>query len=97
VNSPKPIVFIDFGTGIPGAEIVVYSLPDDASLEKVFRRDGGHAWAVRRFSSVLNRQGEFEYEPMPSVRDKAFLSRCRFDTAEEAAAVYRDFLTRTEK
>lgn len=97
MNSPKSVAFIDFGTGIPGAEIVTYSLPDDATLEKVLRRDGGHAWAVRRFSSVLNRQGEFEYEPMPSDRDEAFLSRCRFDTAEDAAAVYRDFLTRGEK
>ena len=36
-------------------------------------------WAVRRGDSVLNTDGEWEYEPMSSHRDNEFLDRTRFD------------------
>jgi hypothetical protein len=44
----------------------------------------GERWAVRRLSSCLNSDGEWEYEPMPSSRNDAFYARCRFDTLEAA-------------
>lgn len=45
-------------------------------------------YAVRRGSSVLSHDGEWEYEPMPSQRDDAFIARCRFGSFDAAAAAY---------
>lgn len=48
---------------------------------------GEGLWAVLEDGSFcLNRDGEFEYEPMPSSRDDAFLKRCRFTLCEAVAA-----------
>ena len=44
----------------------------------------GEKWAVRRLSSCLNKEGEWEYEPIPSSRDDDFYARCRFDSLDEA-------------
>lgn len=44
----------------------------------------GEKWAVRRGGAVLNKEGEWEFEPMPSRRDGAFYGRCRFDSMNEA-------------
>ena len=46
----------------------------------------GEKWAVRRNSSCLNKEGEWEYEPIPSSRDDEFYARCRFDSLDEAIA-----------
>lgn len=40
-------------------------------------------WAITRGNSTLNRDFEWEYEPMPSGRDDDYLKRNRF-TFEEA-------------
>lgn len=48
----------------------------------------GEKWAVRRMSSCLAKDGEWEYEPIPSSRDDAFYASCRFDSLEEALAAY---------
>lgn len=40
------------------------------------------SWAVKKMGSVLNREGEWEYEPSPSNRDDEFFARCRFTEAE---------------
>jgi hypothetical protein len=52
----------------------------------VDRRDGfnGTKWAVLDRGLVLNKSGQWEYEPIPSSRDDNFLARCRFDTFGEA-------------
>ena len=52
----------------------------------VNRRDGlnGTKWAVVDHGLVLNKSGEWEYEPIPSSRDDEFLARCRFDSFDEA-------------
>jgi len=42
------------------------------------------SWAVKDGNYCLNKDGEWEYEPMPSSRDEGFLKRCRFESAEEA-------------
>ena len=46
----------------------------------------GEKWAVRRNSSCLAKDGEWEYEPTPSSRDDEFYARCRFDSLAEALA-----------
>jgi hypothetical protein len=48
---------------------------------------GGDKWAVVHGGFVLNSEDEFEYEPLPSSRDEAFLARTRFrfDEAVERA------------
>lgn len=41
-------------------------------------RRGPDVWAIREGASVVNRDGEREFEPMPSSRDEAFIARTRF-------------------
>mgnify|MGYP001571258812 CR=1 FL=1 len=48
----------------------------------------GERWAVRRGSSCLNRDVEWEYEPLPSRRDDDFYARCRFESLDVAVAAY---------
>jgi len=43
------------------------------------------------FKEVLNKKGEWEYEPFPSNRSELFLSRTRYGL-EEAVEVVRDKL-----
>lgn len=48
----------------------------------------GARWTVRRHGYCLNREAEWEYEPMPSSRDDEFFGRCRFDSLEEAVEMW---------
>lgn len=52
-------------------------------------RRGSHGdaarWAVGFYGLVLNREGEWEYESMPSGRDEAFRQRTRFPLDEAFA------------
>jgi hypothetical protein len=48
-------------------------------------------WAIVRGPMCFNKQGEWEYEPMPSSRTIPFFARTRFPSAADA---FR-FLTRT--
>lgn len=73
------------------AEICAYELPGEVRIERATQRDGRHKWAVRRAGSCLNRDSEFEYEPLPSSRDDEFLARCRFDSAESAYAAWESY------
>ncbi len=70
------------------ASVVVesYSLENDPDviIRRVRQRDGAHLWAIRSGACCLNKSGEWEDEPIPSSRDDAFISRCRFDTAAVA-------------
>ncbi len=67
------------------AKVTEYEIDDSICVERVKQRAGSDKWAVRRLGGeVLNKQGEWEYEPMPSSRDDAFIERCRFDTALSA-------------
>jgi hypothetical protein len=45
---------------------------------------GDDLFAVRMHGRCLNKEGKWEYEPIPSSRDEDFLSRCRFETFEAA-------------
>jgi hypothetical protein len=48
-------------------------------------------WAIKDGGYCLNREGEFEYEPLPSDRDDAFLARCRWRTVAEALEAWEKF------
>ncbi len=49
------------------------------------------SWAVVYRSACINKDGELEYEPMPSSRDEGFYKRCRF-TLEEAEKIAKAYL-----
>ncbi|MBC8737176.1 hypothetical protein F6X40_10185 [Paraburkholderia sp. UCT31] len=63
-------------------------------LERVSARGGSFSWKVSRANDVLNRDGEWEWEPSPSGRTAEFLARCRFGSAEDALAFYESWRAR---
>lgn len=78
-------------------EVIAYQLelgPDcfpDIRLERCRQPEGPDRWAIRRSAFVLNKQRQWEYEPLPSSRTKAFYRRCRFDSIEKAVSCWRKF------
>ena len=44
----------------------------------------GEKWAIRTSGLCLNKNGEWEYETIPSKRDGVFYKRCRFDSLAES-------------
>ena len=56
----------------------------DVRLESVGQLDGSEKWAIREEGCCLNKQGEWEFEPLPSSRTDDFYDRCRWDTADAA-------------
>lgn len=48
------------------------------------QRDGSTLYAVTREEWTANRGGEWEEEPIPSSRDDAYISRCRWADFEDA-------------
>jgi hypothetical protein len=60
----------------------------EVTIESVARPDGPDRFAIRRGGAVLAKDGEWEYEPIPSSRDDDFFARCRYDSLEEATAFY---------
>lgn len=43
---------------------------------------GGDAWCIHNGSACFNRDGEWEYEPMPSSREDDFIARTRYSLTE---------------
>ncbi len=71
----------------PGVVVSAYQVGSGRNailVERVSQRDGSDLWAVRLHGQCLNKQGEWEAEPMPSSRDSDFLTRCRFATSDAA-------------
>lgn len=68
-----------------------YDLPDGAHIDRCRKRGGAGWWAIRRNGDCMNREGEYEYEPLPSSCDDDFLARCRFASAEEAYSTWSRF------
>lgn len=73
------------------AAISGYSIPtsdkrfaDEIQVQRTSRTDGPALWAVRLNGDCLNKSGQWEWEPLPSSRDDAFLDRCRFDSHSAA-------------
>lgn len=62
--------------------------PAYVTLDRVPQREGMPLWAIRESGACLNKQGEWELEPMPSSRTKAFFRRCRWKSAEVALAFW---------
>jgi hypothetical protein len=79
-----------------GLRVAAYDAGDGVHIVACNQRDGSRLWAVRDESRcvVLNKLGEWEYEPSPSSRDDAFLVRCRYATPLEARDAYMAFLTK---
>lgn len=48
------------------------------------QRDNSVLWSVSDGFNVLNKDGEWEYESMPSSRDDEFIARTRWPNADEA-------------
>lgn len=62
-------------------------------LEPVYQNDPGVIlWAIRRpYQSpgqCLNKNSEWEFEPIPSNRTEEFYQRCRFSSMVEAFAAW---------
>lgn len=49
------------------------------------------SWAIVKSRFCLNRDLEFEYEPLPSSRDEDFINRTRF-SLEEAKKILRKYI-----
>ncbi len=74
------------GLGLP---VAAYDASSTVQIVACRQRDGSRLWAVRDTSgSVLNKLGEWEYEPLPSGRNAEFLARCRYATPLEARDAY---------
>lgn len=59
-----------------GISPVEYAFSADERVRVAWR--GAAAWAITLDGACLNREGEWEHEPLPSSRDQAFFERCRF-------------------
>jgi hypothetical protein len=46
--------------------------------------EGPPKWVVKRDGYVMNKKGEFEYEPIPSSRTSKFINATRFKSYDEA-------------
>lgn len=63
---------------------------DNVFIEQRKQRDGSIKWVVIKGGNVLNRNGYWEYEPMPSSRSDKFISETRYDTVQEAIDYYNN-------
>jgi hypothetical protein len=53
-------------------------------------QDRGHGhWAVVDAGYVLNKEGQWEYEPMSSSRTEEFIRRTRYLSAEQALQAFK--------
>lgn len=71
-------------------KITTYQIPDTTGVmpkvEIAYRGDTG--WAVVDGSFVMNKEFEWEYEPLSSSRDDEFIARTRYESAEKAFEHY---------
>ena len=71
------------------AVISSYELPGGAHIMRMRQKNGTYKWAVKDGEhKSLSKKGFYAYEPMPSNRTPDFLEHCRFDSAEDAYAVW---------
>ena len=60
--------------------------------------DKGRIWAITQGNNIcLNKDGNWEYQPMPSNRSEAFLNRCRFGTEKQALRAYQKHILKHNK
>lgn len=65
--------------------IAAYDAGSGIKIEAAKQLDGSTLWVVRYEGNCLNKEGQWEYEPLPSSRDTEFLARTRYDTPFAAA------------
>lgn len=59
-------------------------------LKRAEQRDGSVKWKITEGrSSVMNKDGDFLVEPIPSSRDQNYLNMTRFEIKEEALRAYK--------
>jgi len=61
---------------------------------QLVRRDGfkGRRWAIVQRGYVLNKSGQWEYEPIPSSRTEEWLETVRWSSADEAFQAWEEFV-----
>ena len=73
--------------GVPEGWTVSAYKAAGLTIQSMAQLKGPDLWKIADAAgNVLNKQGEWEWEPMPSSRDDAFLARCRYATLAEASA-----------
>lgn len=80
---------------ISDLEIITYHIvDDDFSPVELTQRRGLESvkWTILQGGACFNKQGKWEYEPMPSSRTDEFIERTRWNSAQEAL----DFWVRAE-
>jgi hypothetical protein len=68
--------------------------PQRTYIEIREQPDGTQRYAVCRFGRVLNREGQWELEPIPSDRTQEFIDRTRYNSLAGAFDVAKARLTR---
>lgn len=66
-------------------EVLDLPYPDlDVRIKQARQRDGSAKWKIERHGMVFGKDGEWDFEPMPSSRTDAWLAQYRFDSLGEA-------------
>lgn len=60
----------------------------NVTLRRMPQRTGPDLWAMYDGGSVLDKDGDFVYEPLPSSRDEAYFAQHRFGSAQEALTFF---------
>jgi len=77
---------VDAGVVRDGWSVSAYKV-GTLTVQSMSQLDGRTLWKIADgFGNVLNKQGEWEWEPMPSSRDDEFLARCRYATLDDVLA-----------
>jgi hypothetical protein len=74
-----PMTACEWRVGPPGL--------DEIRIVERGQRNGSVLFAVTQRGWVANTDHEWEYEPIPSNRDRDFMARCRWANWEDAALV----------
>lgn len=85
---------------LPGERIrgyLVHSLLLQEGPAPVLAKQKAEQWAICCEPDVLNRRGEWEWEPNGSERDDEFLARTRFDTLDQALDAWETWKQRQDE
>ena len=67
-----------------------FEFNEDVTIE-MRRGLKGERWTIARRGFCLNKENDWEYEPMPSTRTEEFIERTRFDSFEEASTFCKKY------
>lgn len=60
----------------------------DVTAERRRQLNGTSRWVIKERSLVLNRDGDWEYEPIPSSRDEEYKARTGWSTLNAAIMAF---------